>query len=304
MRQNALQYRGYLAAFAAAFLAAGLSGAPAGARDYTRSCQAVLVVSPAEAGREEVVIGFRGQATVPAYFQVNEARRMAHDFIIRCVREHWANRDAPEPPVSCRSSMDLFPGTERMPGYPFTRLSADLRAALCAANPDALAMTTEVTLEIRGNTGCVPPRYAHGVDPMDFVVLDSAWRVHCAELPGEGGAFERAEPPIGEGGAFEPAGEAPGGEPAEEPGEEPGEAPPASASYQLLPMIRLPGNDLRLIEMGSPNWMLCRQACTDEPACGAWTYRAPNAHSGPLCLLKRRAGMRIPDPCCQSGIKR
>ncbi len=78
---------------------------------------------------------------------------------------------------------------------------------------------------------------------------------------------------------------------------------PATASYRLLPVMRLPGNDLRLIEMSSPNWMLCRQACTDDEQCRAFTYRAPNASSGPICLLKSGVGMRIPDPCCQSGVK-
>ncbi len=79
---------------------------------------------------------------------------------------------------------------------------------------------------------------------------------------------------------------------------------PATASYNLLPIMRLPGNDLRMIEMSSPNWMLCRQACTDDTRCKAYTYRAPNANSGPICLLKSGVGMRIPDPCCQSGVKR
>jgi hypothetical protein len=78
---------------------------------------------------------------------------------------------------------------------------------------------------------------------------------------------------------------------------------PATASYTLLPFIRLPGNDLRLIEMSSPNWMLCRQACTDDERCKAYTYRAPNANSGPICLLKSGVGMQIPGTCCQSGIK-
>jgi hypothetical protein len=78
---------------------------------------------------------------------------------------------------------------------------------------------------------------------------------------------------------------------------------PATASYRLLPSIRLPGNDLRLIEMSSPNWMLCRQACTDDESCRAFTYRAPNANSGPICLLKSGVGMQIPGTCCQSGVK-
>ena len=107
---------------------------------------------------------------------------------------------------------------------------------------------------------------------------------------------------FGEGGGWECVGEgcdaAGGAEPA--PG---ADSPPATARYIPLPGVRLPGNDLYVLELAAPNWMLCRQACTDDENCGAWTYRAPNAGSGPLCLIKSRAGLPIPDACCRSGIR-
>jgi len=77
--------------------------------------------------------------------------------------------------------------------------------------------------------------------------------------------------------------------------------PPATASYQLLPVFRLPGNDLYMLGAGDGigDWMDCRQACTSDERCGAWTYRAPTNR----CLIKSRAGVPIPDGCCRSGIK-
>ena len=273
-----------------------LAALPVDARDYTRSCAATLLINPSDLLRIQARIRFRGQITVPRYSMVNEAREAAHDYIFRCFSEHWRNRDAPEPPVICTEYMAMYPETAFMPDYPFSRLSDDIAKAACDANPGALGLTVTVELQVRGDTGCVPPRLADLPTPMDARIYASDLRVSCTELPGEGGGFERSDEPIGDGGRFEPSGSDDGAAPPPPP-------PPPSASYTLLPAIRLPGNDLRLIELPAPNWMLCRQACTDEADCGAWTYRAPNGRSGPICLLKRRAGMRVPDLCCRSGIK-
>mgnify|MGYP000869512874 FL=1 len=70
-----------------------------------------------------------------------------------------------------------------------------------------------------------------------------------------------------------------------------------------LPDTRLPGNDLRQIDLPEPDWRLCSRACEDEPECRAWTYREPTPTHVPLCLLKRAAGVHVTDTCCASGIK-
>ena len=57
---------------------------------------------------------------------------------------------------------------------------------------------------------------------------------------------------------------------------------PAAAAGRWLPAIRLPGNDLYLIEIDAPNWLLCRMACTEDSRCGAWTYRGPTPPPAPL----------------------
>ena len=174
--------------------------------------------------------------------------------------------------------------------YPFDHLGQDLTAALCAANPDVTSLTISVELRISGETGC-------GGDP---VPIANNVRINCSGPIGDGGAsevFDDDQPAIGDDGSWECVGDDCEG------GAAPADAPPAVATYRPLPFIRLPGNDLRLIEMSAPNWLLCRQACTEDARCGAWTYRSPTAESGPVCLLKSRAGVIIPDPCCRSGVK-
>lgn len=133
-------------------------------------------------------------------------------------------------------------------------------------------------------------KYAMGGEPPLCFLKESvpAWRNDERFFSG----IRDADPVIGEGGDWECVGEGCDGD----------DAPPASASYQLLPVFRLPGNDLYMLDAGDGmhGWMDCRQACTEDARCGAWTWRAPSGQ----CLIKSRAGIPIPDPCCQSGIKR
>lgn len=294
---------------------AGLSliGGPAMA-DYTRGCSAEVRFVPQNASQTYLVYTFSVHKTVDLRMQVNQGRRAARGEIINCLRDHWAARNDESPPPRCtdRPRIDFR-------GYPFMNLEREMTRAMCNANLGVRNMTIGIELHISGNTGC------HFGGTHDPVTIAQNVRIVCLQtIPGGGGAPAEEEgedeaaspPPIGDGGGWErvdrdedapPADEPPADEPPvdEPPADEPpaDEAPPASARYLPLPNIRLPGNDLYLVELDAPNWLLCRQACTEDARCGAWTYRAPNAASGPLCLIKSRAGVPIPDTCCRSGVK-
>jgi hypothetical protein len=220
------------------------------------------------------------------------------------MRDHWAERSVDGVPRRCTDQFRI-----EFRGYPFRNLEDEMTRAMCNANLGVPNMTIGVELHISGQTGCY---FGGDHDP---VVIAQNVRIVCAQPSLDDGSDDRDEPAIGDGGgdgAAEPPaiGDAGGWErvdrdedepPADEP---PGDdAPPATARYLPLPNVRLPGNDLYLIELGAPNWMLCRQACTEDDRCGAWTYRQPSAGSGPICLIKSRAGVPIPDTCCRSGVK-
>ena len=78
----------------------------------------------------------------------------------------------------------------------------------------------------------------------------------------------------------------------------------ASQAVPAFPDTRLPGADFRMFRPEAEDWRLCARACNDDSQCRAWTYRAPTESRGPVCLLKNRMTVRVPDACCQSGVKR
>lgn len=274
-----------VAAFAAATVAA-----PAMA-DYTRHCSAEVRFIPQNASQTYLVYNFSVHKTVDLYAQVNQARRDARAQIIRCLRDHWAERGVDGVPRRCT---DQFRTEFR--GYPFRNLEDETRRAMCNANLGVPNMTIGVELHISGQTGCY---FGGDHDP---VVIAQNVRIVCVQPSLDDGSDDRDEPPaIGDAGGWERVDRDEDEPPADAPPAD--DAAPATASYLPLPNIRLPGNDLYLIELSAPNWLLCRQACTEDARCGAWTYRKPNASAGPICLIKSRAGVPIPDPCCRSGVK-
>jgi hypothetical protein len=262
--------------------------------DVTRQCNAQWRFMPQNDSMTYVSYAFSARRTAAL---PNQARRDARATILACARDAWDNRDADMRPDSCTSRFD-----HELVDYPFDALARDVTDALCAANPEQDHMLISVELTITGDTGCV----ASG--DSDRFTIASNVAIDCRAPIGDGGGWEcvgeecdgdEAEVPIGDGGDWDCVG--PGCE-----GDATGtedDAPPATATYVPLPMVRLPGNDLYMIELDAPNWMLCRQACTEDDRCGAWTYRAPTAASGPLCLIKSRAGIPVPDACCRSGIR-
>jgi hypothetical protein len=73
-----------------------------------------------------------------------------------------------------------------------------------------------------------------------------------------------------------------------------------------LPGVRLPGHDIEVLRTPGEGWFQCLQRCEGNTACRAWTWRragTSGAGSPEACLLKSEAGVRVDDPCCESGIK-
>ena len=281
--------------------------------EYTRHCDAEVRIVPQNASQTYLVYSFSVHKTVDHYAQVNQARRDAWAQIVSCLRDHWDEREGDTSPRRCTNQYRT-----EFHGYPFGSLKDEMTRAMCNANLGVPNMTVGVELYITGDTGCT---LGGSQDP---IMIGQNERIVCmqpsmeprsgdGDEPGAGGVAddEAAEPPpIGDGGGSEPVDRVEDEPPADE-GTDAGtdegavedDALPAAATYLPLPNTRLPGNDLYLIELDAPNWMLCRQACTEDERCGAWTYRKPNAGSGPICLIKSRAGLPVPDTCCRSGVK-
>ncbi len=261
--------------------------------DYTRYCNGQLQLTPQNPTMSFLTYDFSVGKSVRFYAQVNDARRDSRARMISCVRDHWSMPEARTRPDACLGIRDYH-----VRDYPFEHLNEEVAAAICDANPGEDVVLISVDLKITGNTGCVTSGSS------DTINIARNYRIDCTAPISDGGGDEAAESPpaIGEGGGWECVGEGCDGAepPADEPPAEP--SPPPAASYQILPVFRLPGNDLYMLDAGDgiSNWMSCRQACTEDERCGAWTYRAPANQ----CLLKHRAGIPIPDPCCTSGIKR
>ena len=273
-------------------------------RDFTRGCRATLIVAPGEPEASQVVFSFTGRATVAMYAGVNQARRWAREHIVECVLEHWAARDASQSPSSCRRVQMLYPSIPQFPNYPFTHLSAELTEALCAANSDVLALSADVRLQIRGDTGCIRGG-GYGVDPHEDHLIADDFRFTCPGRIGEGSGFENVEPSPSPHRAPRPPPPSPSPAPAPAPAPPPSPppVPEPGASFHVLPNIRLPGNDLSMVDVPDGNWQACQHACATNDACRAWTYRNRYRGTESVCLLKRGAGATVPDPCCRSGIR-
>ena len=119
-------------------------------------------------------------------------------------------------------------------------------------------------------------------------------------------AAEREPPPTH--GRAPPPPPPPSPTPAPPPGAQPAPPPPPSppapsVTFNVLPNIRLPGNDIGVIDVPDGNWQACQHACSVNSACRAWTYRNRYQGVNSVCLLKNAAGMPIPDLCCRSGIR-
>ena len=65
-----------------------------------------------------------------------------------------------------------------------------------------------------------------------------------------------------------------------------------------------PGNDIANFDLPRPDPALCQQQCSDNAACRAWTYVAPNTTQGPLprCWLKSAPPAAQAAGCCTSGL--
>jgi hypothetical protein len=157
--------------------------------------------------------------------------------------------------------------------YPFRGLIDGITGLICAANPGHARLAVDIEVHVSGDTGCIPPPNRWAIE------VRRGWTIHCPvrstttqPLP----ELERVTPPPR---VIEPR-------------------PELGLPYIDLPNTRLPGNDL--YPTSAASWQACREACSADAACRAWTYRAPEA----VCLLKRAAGARVPDSCCHSGIKR
>lgn len=247
-----------------------------------RSCEAGWVIQPTEGGAAVGSAVFTATAGVPVMppmtnifgIEFNEARAAARRLIETCARAHWAAPySASAPPVCLHND---GPGKAGIHGYPFRNLMDDIAALVCPANPGQPRLVVDIFVSVRGDTGCIPP-------PNQWkIVIRNGWPLNCPPSP-----EARTITPLPQ---LERGTDAPRAiEPPPELSIVPG--------YTDLPNTRLPGNDL--YRTGAANWQQCRDACTAEGGCRAFTFRTrENA-----CLLKRAAGPRIPDWCCHSGVK-
>ena len=262
----------------AAAVALVFAAASPAAADYRRSCRAALEIRPAGSSTAIEAYQWRVYNTVTWYHEVNEARREARRAIVTCVESHWDARDDGSAPHACQTR-----GSLEFDDYPFTHLAGQLRDDLCRAT-DEVRLDVDLVLFIDGERGCVVD--GGNINPATRVDIASGYRINC---------------PIPEGGGWECVGEGCDGD-----GDEPDERS-VMPDRPPLPNVRLPGNDIGGAWTPGQGWQTCWQMCEDNPACGAWTFRAegtsgPGSQAG--CLLKSTAGVQVPDPCCQSGIKR
>ena len=80
--------------------------------------------------------------------------------------------------------------------------------------------------------------------------------------------------------------------------------PAVAQQSSFEPQVNRPGFDYRNFDMrldASPN--MCRDACSREPACKAWTFvHAGRQGSSPRCWLKSRVPAKRDNDCCVSGL--
>lgn len=130
------------------FLLLAFPGSAAYAKDYIRSCSAAYIITPTSirGGRTAILPRFQGKGKV-GYFNPNEARRRASRNINECIQAHWANRDSGRTPSECTESNRIY-------NYHFTPLSAHLRNEVCRLNKGHARITSRVSAQLYGDTGC------------------------------------------------------------------------------------------------------------------------------------------------------
>lgn len=65
------------------------------------------------------------------------------------------------------------------------------------------------------------------------------------------------------------------------------------------------GSDYSHFPLADARPELCRDACSKDPNCRAFTYVKPNFGQGPrpMCWLKNAVPAAKRNPCCVSGVK-
>ncbi|MBI2373640.1 MAG: PAN domain-containing protein [Deltaproteobacteria bacterium] len=77
----------------------------------------------------------------------------------------------------------------------------------------------------------------------------------------------------------------------------------ARADVELEPGIDRPGSDYRSFDLEKPEAALCKDACTAEAKCVAFTYVNPGVQGPmPRCWLKNAIPATVPNACCVSGV--
>lgn len=113
--------------------------------EYTRGCNAEYLIQPSSFSGNAVRWSFRGEGVHP--FGPNGARRVAFDRIWQCVTHHWRERDTTSRSILCGED-------DRIYGYPFNNLMAEVTDAICTANPNRPLIDVSVRVLYSGNTGC------------------------------------------------------------------------------------------------------------------------------------------------------
>ena len=158
---------------------------PASGTDYRRSCLISITVNPFTTGRSTENYNFRVFNTVTQWADVNDARRAIRGHVENCVLTHWANRDGSSRPAACHDS-----GRIDMGHYPFDAMLAQIRDDICARNPDALRLSVDIELFIRGKRGCLEYSEERArVDPAAHTMVAPDFRLNCPIR--EGGGWEK-----------------------------------------------------------------------------------------------------------------
>ena len=146
-------------------------GSASYARDYIRSCSAAYIVTPISirGGNTAFLPRFQGRGKV-GYYNPNEARRRASRNINECINAHWADRDSSNTPIECTESNRIY-------NYHFTPLSAHLRNEVCRLNKGHDRITSRVSVQKYGRTGCWGNINVPSTISSDFTVNCPSWLV-------------------------------------------------------------------------------------------------------------------------------
>ena len=276
----------------AALAVAGVTSAVSPAAAEYRSCHATYVIRPSD-GHGEIAASSRFSGRAPVLvgppltnvgaIQLNDARERARRLIEECVASHWAFPASATAPAVCVDNDG--PGLAGMHNYPFANLVDGVTDLICAANPGQGRIVVDIFVSVDGNTGCIPPPNRWAIE------VTEAYPILCPAA--------RTIVPVPD---LRPV--VPDTEDFVLPDDRESKSDPAGVAF--LPGIRLPGNDIGGGWIGlDGTWRRCVEMCDTTPGCNAWTWRGPGTTPGSPeagCLLKSRAGARVADPCCHSGI--